>query len=290
MKGSAIPSPPASTTLLPWLHQALGPAMPKTRIGQLLRAGRVAVNGAAITRHDHPLGPGDTLALLPRAAAEAARPGCRVPVIHMDDHLIVVDKPAGLLSVATETKTTDTAFTRLREWLDRIRAGRPFVVHRLDRETSGLLLFARSAEVRDRLQGAWDHVSKVYLALCVGAPVPPEGTIDNHLEEGDDLKVRVRPRPTGEARRAITHYRVLAPRRGGALVEVALETGRKHQIRVHLAGLGCPVAGDRVYGGGPGGRMALHAWRLAFRHPATDAEAAFEAPPPACFGAIPGSR
>ena len=292
MKGDPIPSPKASTALLPWLHQALGASMPKGRVTQLLRMGRIAVNGAAVTRHDHAIGPADTLALLPRAAAPAdvSRPGCRVPVIHFDDNIIVVDKPAGLLSVATETNTTDTAFTRLRQWLEQNRGGRPFVVHRLDRETSGLLLFARSAEMRDRLQAGWDHVSKIYLALCSGVPHPPEGTIDSYLEEGDDLKVRVRPREGGGAKRAISRYRALATRRGITLMEVALETGRKHQIRVHMASLGCPVAGDRVYGSGEGPRMALHAWKLAFQHPGTGHDMAFEAPPPSIFGPIPNNK
>jgi 23S rRNA pseudouridine1911/1915/1917 synthase len=292
MKGNPIPSPSAAMALLPWLHQALGASMPKARVTQLLRMGRVAVNGATVTRHDHPVGPADAIALLPKDAVAAVniRQGCRVPVVHMDDQIIVVDKPAGLLSVATETNTTDTAFTRLREWLEQNRGGRPFVVHRLDRETSGLLLFARSAEVRDRLQAGWDQTSKIYLALCAGVPNPPEGTIDSYLEEGDDLKVRVRPRGGGGAKRAVSRYRALATRRGSTLMEVALETGRKHQIRVHLASLGCPVAGDRVYGSGEGPRMALHAWKLAFQHPGTGKDMAFEALPPAIFGPIPANR
>lgn len=292
MKGTPIPSPPAPTTLLPWLHQALGASMPKSRVTQLLRMGRIAINGTAVNRHDHPVGPADAIALLPKDAVASVniRQGCRVPVIHMDDDIIVVDKPAGLLSVATETNTTDTAFTRLRQWLEQNRSGRPFVVHRLDRETSGLLLFARSAEVRDRLQACWDQTSKIYLALCAGVPQPPEGTIDSYLAEGADLKVRVRPRPGGEAKRAISRYRVLASRRGTALVEVSLQTGRKHQIRVHLASLGCPVAGDRVYGAVEGPRMALHAWKLAFQHPGSGNDMAFEAPPPSIFGPIPSIR
>lgn len=292
MKGTPIPSPPVSAVLLPWLHQALGGAMPKSRVTQLMRMGRIAVNGAPVTRHDHPVGPADTLTLLPKdaAAADFSHPGCRVPILHMDDHIIVVDKPAGLLSVATETNTTDTAFTRLRQWLEQKHAGRPFVVHRLDRETSGLLLFARSAEAREQLQDSWDQVSKTYLAQCAGIPNPPEGTIDSYLEEGSDLKVRVRPQPGGNAKRAISRYRVLTSRKGTTLIEVALETGRKHQIRVHLASLGCPVAGDKVYGTSDGPRMALHAWKMTLRHPASGRELSLEAPAPALFGPIPGSK
>src|SRR5262249_11724068 len=138
--------------------------------------------------------------------------------------------------------------------------GRPFVVHRLDRETSGLLLFARSGPARDTLQANWDAVTKTYLAGVGGEPRPAEGGVANFLAEGRDLRVRpVRPGAPG-AKRAVTRYRVVGGRGGVALVEVGLETGRKHQIRAHLAGLGCPVVGDRMYGAAtdPAGRLGLH--------------------------------
>lgn len=285
MKGSPIPSPQAPEPLLPWLHQTLGAGMPKSRVVQLLRMGRIAINGTAVTRHDHIVEPSDSLSLLPRgfAAASHGAQGCRIRILHLDDHVIVAEKPSGLLTVATETNTTDTAFTRLREWLEGSRAGRPFVVHRLDRDTSGLIIFARSAESRDRLQAEWDQVKKVYLALCRGKPADPEGVIDNYLEEGADLKVRAHPRAGGHAKRAVSRYRVLAARKGHSLVEVIIETGRKHQVRVHLAGLGCPVAGDRIYGDAEGPRMALHAWKLGFNHPGSGESCHFEAVPGPLF-------
>jgi 23S rRNA pseudouridine1911/1915/1917 synthase len=285
MKGTPIPSPQAATPLLPWLLKTLGAAMPKSRVAQALRMGRIAINGTAITRHDHMVAPSDSLALLAKgcAAASHGTQGCRIRIVHLDDHVILAEKPAGLLTVATETNTTDTAYTRLREWLEGSRAGRPFVVHRLDRDTSGLILFARSAEARDQLQARWDQVNKVYLALCRGTPADPEGVIDNYLEEGTDLKVRARPRAGGHAKRAVSRYRVLATRRGHSLVEVIIETGRKHQVRVHLAGLGCPVAGDRIYGDAEGPRMALHAWKLGFNHPGSGEPCHFEAVPGPLF-------
>jgi len=265
-----IPSPDHQQPLLPWLLETLGANMPRSRVRQLLQFGRIAVNGSSVTRHDHPVGPADRLSIVGRDAAVragAGTHGCGIPVVYMDDHLIVVDKPAGLLSVATDNNKTDTAFTRLKDWLTRTRSGRPYVVHRLDRDTSGLLVFARSPAAHDRLQHDWEDVSKTYMAICEGSPDPAAGTIDTFLEEGADLRVRVRPTAGGHAKRAVTLYRVTSSQGGLSLVEVQLQTGRKHQIRVHLASLGCPIVGDRVYGNGEGRRMALHAWRLEFKHP-----------------------
>jgi 23S rRNA pseudouridine1911/1915/1917 synthase len=269
-----LPPPTADAKLLDWLLAALAP-MNRTRVKQLLRSGRVLVNGAPVTRHDHPLTPKDRVAVAQEAPQAAA-----VAVVYEDAALVVIDKPAGLLTVATESEKTDTAFVRLRDHLAAKRAARPFVVHRLDRDTSGLLLFAKSPEVRDALQANWDAAAKTYLAVVEGSPNPAEGWVENYLTEGRDLRVRASHRPGGDAKRAATRYRVVATRGGYSLVEVTLETGRKHQIRVHLAGLGCPVAGDRVYGAktDPAGRLCLHATRLAFDHPVTGERVETESP------------
>lgn len=274
--------PPATPgPLLPWLLAALAP-MPRTRVKQLLRFGQVTVNGVPVTQFDHPLAAGDRVAIAP-ARADPAGEALRqagIRIVYEDDDLIAVDKPAGLLTVATAGEKHDTAFARLNASLAARRAGRPFVVHRLDRETSGLLLFARSAAVRDRLQATWDRVRKTYLAVVEGEPRPAEGTVRNFLTEGKDLRVRASPGPRPGAKEAVTHYRVVKTRNGRSLVEVDLETGRKHQIRAHLAGLGCPVIGDAGYGAttDPAVRLGLHAWRLAFDHPTTGWRVELESP------------
>lgn len=282
-------SPPSvEKPLLEFLLVALAP-MNRTRVKQVLRSGRVLVNGAPATRHDHPVGPADQVSVARDAPPPSAdRSG--LVIVYEDAHLVVIDKPSGLLAVATESEKTDTAFVRLSAHLAARNAGRPFVVHRLDRDTSGLLLFARTAEVRDQLQENWEDVTKTYLAVLEGVPHPTEGTVENFLTEGRDLRVRASRHPGGDAKRAVSRYRVREARGRYALVEVELETGRKHQIRVHMAGLGCPVAGDKMYGAAsdPARRLCLHAWRLAFDHPFTSERLELEAPLPAAVARVTG--
>lgn len=293
--GRDLPPPTAPGPLLPWLLATLAP-MNRTRVKQLLQHGRVLVNGRPVTRHDHAITPTDRVTVAAEGTTD--RPGTKPPVaiLYEDDALVVIDKPAGLLSVATDAEKDDTAFTRLSTLLARRKAGRPFVVHRLDRGTSGLLLFARSQRARDQLQAGWEGVSKTYLAVAEGAPRPAEGTIENHLIEHDNLRVSPAAADAPGAKRAVSRYRTLQQRERVTLVAVDILTGRKHQIRVHLAGLGCPVAGDRDYGAksDPVGRVCLHAWRLGFDHPATRRRVEVEAPPPAdlwrAFGAPADQR
>ena len=262
MADRILTPPTVEAPLLAWLRDVLQPTS-RTRVKELLTRGLVHVNGAPVTRHDHLLRPGDRVTI----SHSPAKPSL-VTILHEDDAILALDKPAGLLSVATDAEKHDTAFVRLAEHLAAHRGGRPYVLHRLDRETSGVLLFARTAEVRDTIQAGWDAVEKQYLAVVEGTPRPAEGTVRNHLREGRDLRVRAVP-AGGDAKPASTHYRVLRSGNGMSLVEVTLETGRKHQIRVHLAGLGCPVIGDRAYGSrtDPVRRLGLHAWKVLITHP-----------------------
>lgn len=276
----ALPSPSAECPLLEWLLVSLN-GTSRTKVKQLLKHGAISVNGAAITRHDYRVRPGDRVRIgRDRGVDELTRAG--IAIAFEDASVIVIDKPSGLLTVATDAEKRDTAFARLAAALVARRAGRPFVVHRLDRETSGLLLFARAASVRDQLQRNWEAAAKIYLAVVEGQPRPSEGVVENYLIEGRDLRVRAAP-PGGEAKRAASRYRTVAANRAYSLVEVQLETGRKHQVRAHLAGLGCPVIGDEAYGAttDPAGRLGLHAWRLAFDHPVERRRVELESPLPA---------
>jgi 23S rRNA pseudouridine1911/1915/1917 synthase len=248
--------------------------MNRTKVKQLLTHGRIFVNGTATTKHDFPVKPGDTVSI-DRSPVRRDPP---LKVHYEDDALIVIEKPEGLLTVATETEKIVTAFALLTTMLP----ARPAVVHRIDRDTSGLLLFAKSPAIRDELQGAWETVEKTYLAVVEGKPPAESGVVENFLVEEKDMSVTSSwtERPGGK--KAVSRYRVRKTGPRCSLVEVVIETGRKHQIRVHLAGLGCPVVGDDRYGARHrlSTRLGLHAHRLAFLHPVTGARVVVESPLP----------
>jgi 23S rRNA pseudouridine1911/1915/1917 synthase len=219
----------------------------------------------------------------------------RIPILHADAHLLVVDKPAGLLSVPSGpgVEGEDTALLRVREYVAHLDPHRPYVglVHRLDRDTSGAIAFALSAPVRTGLIALFraHRIVRRYHALVEGVPPSDAGTIDAPLaEEYRGGRRRVARR--GEAARpALTRWRVVERLAGAALVEVELETGRQHQIRVHLAHVGLPVIGDLAYRERASApllavpRQMLHAGLLGFRHPVTGEEVAAASPLPADF-------
>ena len=268
--------------------KALYPDASGRSLKQWLATSRVRVNGAVVRRGDTPVGSDDRVEL-----TAPPPPACPEPLglVHEDQDILVVDKPSGLLSVATEGERTRTAYRLLRDWVAaRGPAGsRLFIVHRLDRETSGLIVFARTVAAKRalQLQFAARSVERVYVALVEGVPRTMEGTLTSRLTE--DRSLRVHPTSDRRAgREAITRYRVVTRRREGTLVELRLVTGRRGQIRAQLAAAGHPIAGDREYGArtDPLGRLALHATRLGFAHP-RGGRVAFESPLPPTFGRRP---
>jgi 23S rRNA pseudouridine1911/1915/1917 synthase len=283
--------------LLEYLYKVLSDTK-RTRVKQLLRFGFVSVNGTVTTRHDQTLLPDDQVSIQTRKAVPSEiSPQYGVQVIFEDTDLVVVSKPPGLLTIATEKVKTETAFYAVNDYLNqKVRLDAPprsrvhlkplrkkqiFIVHRLDREASGLLAFAKNAEAKLRLQRHWQEARKKYYAVVEGIPERSAGQVASYLKENKIL--RVFSAKSG-GKHSVTHYRVV--RSGGwyALLEIDLETGRKHLIRVHLADLGHPIAGDTAYGArtNPLGRLALHAYSLAFKHPMSGAWVSFrtELPPP----------
>lgn len=271
----------APERLLQFLRRSL-PGWKRSTLEQRLRAGAVRVNGATRRSNDF-VAAGDQVLVGDRDEAEVEREApAGIVILHVDDDLVAIDKPAGLLSVASEREKETTAQALLREHLSRPgERARLWPVHRIDRETSGVLLFARSAEMQDAVQAAWERAKKTYLALVEGRPTPPDGVIDQPLWEDQALFVRVGRHP--EAKLARTRYATRASHGARTLLEVELETGRRHQIRAHLAWLGHPIVGDRRYGT-PGPRMGLHAWRLELDHPSDDRRLELTAPSPDGFG------
>jgi 23S rRNA pseudouridine1911/1915/1917 synthase len=269
--------------LLPWLvGSPLG--LSRKEAKDLLRFRLVRVGNRSTVRHDTQLDPGDVVTI-----ATAKRPDNTPPeqlglkIVHLDDTIVVIDKPSGLLSMGSDREKQRTAHRILNDYLKvlvKSRQQQAFIVHRLDRETSGLLLFARNVAIQETLQRNWKMVTKRYLAVVEGTPPNPQGTLTDRLVEGKSLLVR---RVTQGGDIAITHYRVIAARGGLSLLEITLETGRKHQIRVQLAGACLPVVGDRKYGArtDPARRLALHSCELLFRHPTSDASMEFRSAMPA---------
>lgn len=208
-------------------------------------------------------------------------------IIYEDKEIIVINKPAGLLSIATEAQWNATAWRQVTDYLQvRNKRARAFIVHRLDRDTSGVLLFAKKEEIKLALQESWNEIvtCRGYTAVVSGQPPKEEDTITTYLLENKAHIVYSAPKSKG-GKEAVTCYRRLSSRKGFSLLDIEIKTGRKNQIRVHMKEAGCPVVGDKKYGAGadPLRRLGLHAGRLSLRHPVTGAELSFEAPIPVEF-------
>lgn len=229
--------------------------------------------------------------VIDRPARGRRRPG-RLHLVYEDEALIAVDKPAGLLSVPLERKPGSPSVLRYIE--DRFRSHgrkRMFVVHRIDQDTSGLVVFAKDADVRRALTDQFRRrePERVYLAVVHGAPDPADGTWTDWLAWDERALIQKAARPGAlDAEEAISHYFTLEKLRGASLLEVRLQTGRRNQIRVQAALRGHPLVGEKRYTGEVTAgirfeRQALHAFRLAFTHPVHNRPIALEAPPPADF-------
>jgi 23S rRNA pseudouridine1911/1915/1917 synthase len=213
----------------------------------------------------------------------------RIKIIFEDESVIVVDKPPGLLTMATDKERSKTVYAILRAYANSKKPEeRIFIVHRLDREASGLLVFAKTIEAKEGLQDQFkDHTAgRQYVAVVEGRVGTDQFTIRSYLAENAALHV-YSTRKSGAGKLAVTHVRVLKRNAKTTLVEVRLETGRKHQIRVHLAERGHPIVGDKAYGRtNPIRRLALHGAHLAFRHPRTSKLMRFDSRYPKVFEAL----
>lgn len=269
--------------LLPFLFESW-PDMKRTRLKQWLKYGSVRVNDRAVTRHDHALKPGDKITIkverAPRADVKPMPAG--LSIVYEDEAIIVLNKGAGWLTVATDAGNGRTAYAAL---TDHVRAtnarNRVWIVHRLDRDTSGLIVFAKTEPYKRILQQNWHRFDKTYLAVAEGVIKRDSGTLRCFLNEEFSLRVRSVP-PDEDTREAITHFKVLKRSHHTTLVELKLETGRRHQIRVHLSDMGHPIIGDKPYGAttDPARRLGLHSSELHFIHPGNEEKMDFVLPLP----------
>lgn len=213
-------------------------------------------------------------------------------ILHEDRDVVVVDKPAGLLTMGTDRDRTRTAYFFLTDYVRKGYSKSPnriFIVHRLDRETSGIVIFAKNIEAKFRLQDQWQDTEKKYLAVVHGRCVQQSGTVTTYLAE-NKARIVYSTSDASKGRLSRTGYQVLKQTKDFTLLEVDLLTGRKHQIRVHLAGIGHPVVGDRKYGKKDRDhpRLALHARAISFKHPWSGEQVTVETEVPAYFNRLVG--
>lgn len=271
--------------LMEFLQKSM-PQRKRTSVKELLKHNQIAVNGVPVTQFDTPLRPGDEV---------KANLTCefrvfyhrRLKIVYEDDDIIVVNKGYGLLSMGNDKVKDGTAYSILREYVKWSNpTNKIFIVHRLDRDTSGLMMFAKNEEAKTIMQHNWNNMvlNRKYVAVVEGIPEPAEGTIKSYLAENSRHEVYSTDNPE-EGKLAVTRYTTLTTGKGYALMEVELDTGRKNQIRVHLSDMGHPISGDRRYGAesSPIHRLALHARTLRFVHPTTRKEMNFTTPVPASF-------
>jgi len=261
----------------------------RNNVKSLLTHREVLVDGHVVTQYDYPLREGQVVRIV-RSVNRGEKPKERLQILYEDPYLIVVNKPAGLLSVATDNEKEKTAYHMLTDYVRKSDPkARIFVVHRLDRDTSGVLMFAKNERIKRALQERWDSLVSLrgYTAVVEGRLPEKSGRIRSWLKETRTLLV-YSGREAGDGLEAVTDYRVIGESAAYSLLDIRLETGRKNQIRVHMKELGHPVAGDRKYGArtDPLKRLGLHACRLELRHPFSNERMCFEAEVPPDFNAL----
>lgn len=271
--------------LLPFLIDALH--ISRTAAKSLLTHRLVYVDNRIETLHNTPLRKGNVVKIS-REKNRKEFSSRWLEIIYEDAYLIVVHKQNGLLSIATDPKRNErTAYSILSEYVKKSnRQARIFIVHRLDRETSGLMVFAKDERTKFTLQDHWHEIvrDRRYVAVIEGRIDPPQGCIASWLKDNKVYITYSSPTDNG-GNYSVTHYRTLQVGTKYSLIELKLETGRKNQIRVHMQDKHTPVAGDLKYGSGnnPIGRLALHAYRLDFVHPVTGEMMRFSLPIPPAF-------
>ena len=213
----------------------------------------------------------------------------KLDIIYEDDELIVINKPSGLLSIESDNEKSNTAYRLLTNYVQRKdKMARIFIVHRIDKDTSGVLLVAKNEKIKNLLQHNWQKIvnKREYIAICEGIFKPKSGTIKSYLKSNSNNLMYSTKDPKGQL--AITHYKVLKENKKYSLVDVFIDSGRKNQIRVHMGDLGHHVVGDDKYGkvSNPINRLGLHAYVLSFTHPITKKVMTFKAKLPKVFESI----
>ena len=277
-----------ATELMPFLIASL-PRQSRNNIKSLLTRGQVSVDGQIVRQYNHLLQPGQEV-IVDRSPVWGKVVAQGLKILYEDSSLLVVDKPAGLLTIATDSEKENTAYHHLMDYVrEKNPDNRIFIVHRLDRDTSGVIVFAKQEEVKRRFQEHWKEqiAERAYIAVVEGTVSKGEDTVRSWLLETKTKQIYSSSKP-GDGLEAVTHYKVLQTSSQFSLLEIHLATGRKNQIRVHMHDIGHPIVGDKKYGSAinPLRRLALHARVLAFEHPVSGQPMRFETEIPPQFLAL----
>ena len=257
----------------------------RNSVKSLLTNHRVSVDGAPISQYNFQLAKGDVVIISKTPIHKKTR--SNLPIIFENDEFIVINKPSGLLSIASDKEKGSTAYRMLTDYVQqKDKHNRIYVVHRLDEDTSGVLMVAKNEKIRDLLQEKWnDLVSKRgYFAIVEGQMKEKQGTIKSYLKKNSQ-NMMYSSKKAGDGQLAITHYKVIKEIENYSLLDVNIDSGRKNQIRVHLGDLGHHVIGDDKYGNpsNPIKRLGLHAYELELEHPLIHKVMKFTAPMPKEF-------
>jgi 23S rRNA pseudouridine1911/1915/1917 synthase len=274
-------------TLMDFLIAQL-PHKNRNNIKTLLKNKAILVNGKPISQFNHPLLSGQIITLNPwYSKPEASTIMEGISILYEDNDIIAIHKESGILSMATDTDKVETAYSMLRNHVkNQNEMGKIFIVHRLDRDTSGVMIFAKNIESKNTLQISWNNtvIQRTYIAVVEGSVQEQSGTITSYLKEDAAYRMHSSQNPNG-GEYAITHFKTLKRNKDYSLLEVALETGKKNQIRVHLQDIGHSIVGDKKYGAKTSflKRLGLHAAVIEFVHPTTKQILKFESDVPKQF-------
>ncbi len=269
----------------------------RNNIKSLLTHRLVAVDGTSITQYNYRLYKGDIVQVSKTPLSAVKNKNIQKSmsnIIYEDDELIAINKPSGLLAIATDKEKTKTAYHQLTEYVQHKNShNRIFVVHRIDKDTSGVLIVAKNEELKNNLQDKWNRLvsDRKYIAICDGIFEKKQGTIKQYLKE-TKTNLMYNSNNPNDGQEAITHYKVLKEAKYWSLVEVHIDSGRKNQIRVAMNDLGHPIIGDNKYGNAsnPLNRLGLHAEVLEFKHPENGKIYKFVAPLPKDFNKLFGGN
>ena len=257
-----------------------------SKVKSMLKHRQFAINGTPTMQFDQAVHEGDVLSVnFSQSFAMFKHP--RIRLVYEDEHVLVVDKGYGILSMATEREKEGTVYSVLREYVKTNNpAAHIYILHRLDRNTSGVMVLAKTPEAKDVMQHNWNNmvIARKYVAVVEGEVEKDEDVVRSYLAETSQYEV-YSTQDSQKGQLAITRYKTVRRRGGYSMLELELDTGRKNQIRVHMHDIGHPISGDRKYGAGPSPihRVALHAHTLKFVHPITRKLMSFESPVPASF-------